>query len=129
MFQIARYTGIAAAISAIAILGGWLFMGDRTTSVAFADVVKKVNDAKSVTFVTKIPTVIRGTTRGVLQQKFYIQGDAYRMEIPSAQENVEAPPDAPPIVAVLLADWKQKKALLLDYSAKTAKIIEADEKT
>ncbi len=58
----------------------------------------------------------------------YIQGDAYRSEIPSAQEGVQTPPDAPPIVVVMLADWKQKKALLLDYTTKTAKKIDADEK-
>lgn len=129
MFQIARYSSIAAAVTFVAAMGGWLFFFDRTASVAFADVIKNVEDAKSVTFVTRMPTIIRGKERGVLKQKFYIQGDSYRMEIPSAQEGVEVPADAPPIVAVLIADWKTKKAMLLDYHAKTAKMIETDEKT
>jgi outer membrane lipoprotein-sorting protein len=129
MLRIARYSGIAATIAFLAILGGWLVLMDRTASVAFADVVKNINDAKSVTFVTKMPTVVQGTKSGVLQQKMYIQGDAYRMEIPSAQESALAPVGAPPIVVVLIADWKEKKALLLDYTTKTAKKIAADEKT
>jgi outer membrane lipoprotein-sorting protein len=129
MFQFARYSGIAAALTFVAALGGWLVLMDRTASVAFADVVKNVAEAKSVTFVIKIPTVIQGTTRGVLQQKFYIQGDGYRMEIPSAQEGGQAPADAPPVVMAMIADWKQKKAIMLDYTTKTATMVEADEKT
>lgn len=129
MFRIVRYSSLAAALGFLAILGAWLLLIDRTATVAFADVIKNVNDAKSVTFVTKIPTVVQGTRRGVLQQKMYIQGEAYRMEIPSAQEDVQAPPDAPPAYVVMIADWKQKKALQLDYTIKTAKRIEADDKT
>jgi hypothetical protein len=128
MFRIARYSGIAASITFLAILGGWLIVMDRTASRAFGDVIKNVSDAKSVTFVTKIPTIIQGKQRGVLQQKMYVQGDVYRMEIPSAQEGVQVPPDVPAIVAVMIADWKQKKAILLDYTTMTAKNIEADEK-
>ena len=80
----------------VAILGSWLFLMDRTASPAFADVVENVKNAKSVTFVVKTPTVIRGTKKGVLQQKIYIQGDAYRMEIPSAQDGYQVAPDAAP---------------------------------
>jgi outer membrane lipoprotein-sorting protein len=129
MFRLMRYSGAAAAVALLAVLAGWLFLMDRTASPAFANVVEKIKNAKSVTFVTKMPTVIQGTKKGILQQKMYIQGDAYRMEIPSAQEGVQIPPDAPPIVVVLLADWKQKKAILLDYTTKTAKKMESDEKT
>jgi len=129
MFQIVRYCGVAAAALLVAAVSGWLVFSDRGGSIAFADVIKNVNDAKSVTFVTKMPTIIKGTKRGVLKQKFYIQGESYRMEIPSAQDGIEVSADAPPIVAVMIADWKQKNALLLDFVNKTAKKIEADEKT
>lgn len=128
MFRLMRYSGAAAAVALFTVLAGWPFLMDRAASPAFANVVEKIKNAKSVTFVTKMPTVIQGTKKGILQQKMYIQGDAYRMEIPSAQEGVQVPPDAPPIVVVLLADWKQKKAILLDYTTKTAKKIETDEK-
>jgi len=128
MFRIVTYSGaVAAAI--IAAIAGLVFFLDSRPQFAFADVIKNVNDSKSVTFITKMPTIVQGTRRGVLQQKFYIQGDSYRMEIPSAQEDIQAPPDAPPIVAVLIADWQQRKAILLDYTTKTAKMIETDEKT
>ena len=85
MFRLFRYSSAAAAVALVAILGSWLFLMDRTASLAFADVVENVKNAKSVTFVIKTPTVIRGTKKGILQQKVYIQGDAYRMEIPSAR--------------------------------------------
>jgi outer membrane lipoprotein-sorting protein len=126
MFRIARYSGIAAAVASVAAIIGWLILMDRTASLAFADVIEKVKNAESVSFVTKIPTIIRGTKRSDLKQKFYIRGDSYRMEIPSDQEGAEVPPDAPPILSVMLADLKQKKAILLDYTTKTAKNISAD---
>jgi outer membrane lipoprotein-sorting protein len=129
MFRLIRYNSAAAAAALVAILAGWLFLMDHPAALAFADVVENVKNAKSVTFVIKIPTVIQGTKKGVLQQKVYIQGDAYRMEIPSAQEGVQVPPDAPPILMVMMANWKRRNALQLDYTTKTAKKIEADEKT
>jgi outer membrane lipoprotein-sorting protein len=129
MFRIARYGSVAAAAVIVAGLAGWLFLLDRTAAHAFADVVENVKNAKSVTFVTKMPTIIQGTKKGTLRQKFYVQEDVYRMEIPSAQEDVQVPPDAPPIVAVLIADAKQHKVLMLDMVNKTASKIEADEKT
>jgi hypothetical protein len=128
MFRLMRYGSTAAAAALVAAITGWLFFGDHTAALAFADVVKKVSDAKSVSFVTKIPTIIQGASRGVLQQKHYIRGNSYRMEIPSAQEDVPVPPDAPPAFLVLIADWQQKKALQLDYVTKSAKWLDADPK-
>jgi outer membrane lipoprotein-sorting protein len=129
MLRIARYSGAAAAVVFLAVLAGWLFLMDRTASLAFADVVENVKKAKSVTFVTKMPSIVQGKERGILQQKFYIQADAYRMELPSAQEGVPVPPDAPPILMAVIADVKQKKALQLDFTRKTAKYLKADDKT
>jgi outer membrane lipoprotein-sorting protein len=128
MFRFMRYSGAAAAVALFAVLAAWLFLMDRTASPAFADVVEKVKNAKSVTFVVKIPTVVKGTQRGILQQKFYVQGDKYRMELPSAQEDITAPPDAPPVLMAIIADATQKKALQLDFVGKTAGFIEADDK-
>jgi len=129
MFRLIRYSGVAAAVALLAVLAGWLFLINHSAALAFGDVVKNIKNASSVTFVFKMPTVIKGTKRGVLQQKFYIQGDSYRMEIPSAQEGVEVPADAPRAWVVVIANAKQKKAIQLDYTTKTAKMIEADEKT
>jgi len=128
MFRILRYSGVAAALSLLGVLAAWLVLMDRTASVAFADVVKNVRDAKSVTFVIKIPTIVQGKTRSVLQQKMYIQGDAYRMEIPSGQAGLPAPPGAPANLMVEIADVKQKKAIMLDYTTNSATKIEPDDK-
>jgi outer membrane lipoprotein-sorting protein len=128
MFRILRYSGVAAAAVFIAAVAGWLFLMDRTAAPAFADVIQNVKNARSVSFVTEMPTIIEGSKRGVLRQKFYIQGDLYRMELPSAQEGVQVAADAPVNFMVLIADAKQKKVLQLDYTKKTAKTITPDEK-
>jgi hypothetical protein len=126
MFRLVRYSTAAAAVMLLAVLAGWLFLIDHP--LAFADVVEQVKKAKSVTFVTKMPSILQGREKGILQQKFYIQGDASRMEIPSAQEGVQVPPDAPPVLLAFIADAKQKKALQLDFVRKTAQIMKVDEK-
>lgn len=128
MFRLMRYSGAAAAVALLAVLAGWLFLMDRTALPAFADMIVKIKNAKSVTFVTKMPTVVQGSRRGILQQKWYVQGDKYRMELSSAQEDIPVPPDAPPVLLAIIADAKQKKALQLDFVAKTARCIEADDR-
>jgi outer membrane lipoprotein-sorting protein len=129
MFRIARYSSAAAAAVFLAVAAGWLFLMDRTAPRAFADVVEKVKNAKSVTFITKIPTVVEGTKQGTLQQKVYIQGDSYRMEFPSAQgDGIKAAKDAPPIVLAFIVNSKERKAIQLDFVRKTARIIETDDK-
>jgi hypothetical protein len=129
MFRIARYGGAAVAAVLLVLAAAWLFLMDRTAPRAFADVVENVKNAKSVTFVTRMPTIIQGSRKGTLQQKWYIQGDAYRLEIPSAQDDVQVPPDAPPVLLAVIADVKQKKALQIDFARKTAKRIKAEDKT
>jgi hypothetical protein len=128
MFRLVRYSGVAAAAVFIAGVAGWLFLLDRTAAPAFADVVQNVKNARSVTFVTEMPTILQGSKRGVLHQKFYIQGDGYRMELPGAQEGAVVPADAPPNFMVLIVDTKLKKALQLDYAGKTAKTLAPEEK-
>jgi hypothetical protein len=127
MFRIAGYSGAAAAAVFLVVLGGWLFLMDRTAALAFADVVENVKKATSVTFVTKIPSTLQGR-RGLLQQKFYVQAGAYRMELPSVQEGVAVPADAPPVLIAIIVDTKQKKALQLDFFRKTAKYLKPDDK-
>jgi outer membrane lipoprotein-sorting protein len=129
MFRLIRHSSAGAAAALVAILAGWLFLVDHPAALAFADVLENVKNAKSVTFVIKTPTVIQGTKKGVLQQKIYVQGDAYRLELPSVQEGAQAPPDAPPIVMAFVVDYERKDTLLLDYTTKTAKKIKGDEKT
>lgn len=128
MFRIARYSTAAAAVVLLVIGAAGLFLMDRTASLAFAQVVENVKNAKCVAFVTKIPTIVEGSRMGTLQQKWYVQGDVYRMELPSAQEDVQAPPDAPPALMAMIADFKQKKALQIEFKRKTAKWIKGDDK-
>jgi outer membrane lipoprotein-sorting protein len=81
-----------------------------------------------------MPTIVQGTThdaagkRWIMRSKFYIQGDVCRMELPSVQDGNPAPADAPANFLVIILDGKEKKALQLDYVAKTAKTTSADEK-
>jgi hypothetical protein len=128
MFRIARYSTTAAAVALLVIGAAGLFLMDRTASLAFAQVVENVKNAKCVAFVTKIPTIVEGSRMGTLQQKWYVQGDVYRMELPSAQEDVQAPPEAPPALMAMIADFKQKKALQIEFNRKTAKWIKGDDK-
>jgi len=128
MFRIARRGGIAAAVVFLAVFCGAVFLLEPTSSFAFADVVEGVKKAKSVTFVTKMPSVVQGKAGGVLQQKFYIQGDVYRTEVPSAQEGATVPADAPPVLIAFVVDFKQKKAMQINYVKKTVKYIKADDK-
>ena len=125
MIRIASY-GTFATAAAVLLALGVSFL--RPTPLAFGQVVDNIKKAKSVSFVTKMPTILRGSERGVLQQKFYIQGEHYRMEIPSAQEGADIPPDVPSVMLAIIADSKQKKSLQLDFVRKTAQTIELNDK-
>ena len=127
MFRIAGYSSAVAAAVLFVIAATGLFLLDRTAAPAFADVVENVRKAKSVTFVTKMPTLVKGKEGGILQQKVYVQGEVLRMEVPSAQEGVTVPADAPPILLAIIMDPKQKKALQLDFTKKTAKFLKPDD--
>jgi len=125
MIRIARYGTLATAAAVMLAVGVSLI---HPSPLAFGQVIENVKRAKSVTFVTKMPTIIRGSERGVLHQKWYIQGEHYRLEIPSAQEGVDIPADAPSVMLALIADSKQKKSLQIDFVRKTAKFLDIDEK-
>jgi outer membrane lipoprotein-sorting protein len=118
----------AAAAVFLVYVASWLFLMDCAAAPAFADVIQKLQDAKSVAYVTEMPTIIEGTKHGVLRQQFYIQGDALRMELPSVQEGATVPAGAPPLLMAIIWDAKQRKVLQLDFVGKTAKTIIADEK-
>jgi hypothetical protein len=128
MFLFMRFSGAGVAAALLVVVAGWLLLTDRTASPAFADVVKQVKDAHSVTFVTQMPTVVQGSSRGLLRQKFYVQGDAFRMELPSAQEGLPVPADAPPVLLAIVANSKHKKALQLDFVKKEARFLEVGDK-
>ncbi len=128
MFSIARYSGASAAAVFLVGIATWLFMMDRTATLAFGDVVANIRNAKTITFVSQMPSNLQGKPGGVLQQKWYIQGETLRMDLPSAQQGVTIPADAPPVLIAIIADSSHKQALQLDYVAKTAKRIKADDK-
>jgi outer membrane lipoprotein-sorting protein len=117
MFRVMQYSSFTAASIALAVLVAWLVLLDRTATLAFADVVEKVANAKSVTFHVKSEL---GKQPAMLQ-KFYMQGSAYRMEIPSGGQAFAVPADAPPTIMALIADAEEKQALELNFTEKTAK--------
>lgn len=128
MFRLARNGSAAAAAVLLLVVAAWLFLMDRTAAPAFADVVENVKNAKTATFVTKLPTIIQGSQRGMLQQKWYVRDGAWRTEIPSAQGDFPAVPDLPPVLVAVVVDAAQKKALQIDYVRKTAKWLPVDDK-
>jgi hypothetical protein len=122
-FLIARYSTVAAAIIVSAVLAGWLFLKDHAAGPAFADVVEQVKHAKSVTFVAMVKPTQKSA---IMEEKFYIQGDAFRMELIGA-EDTPVPVHEPPVWLAIIADAKQKKALELDFDRKIARAIRGDE--
>jgi hypothetical protein len=128
MFRLARYGGLGAAAMLLVALAAWLILLDRSAPLAFADVVRNVKNAKTVTFVTKMPSIIRGSKRSFLQQRWYIQAERFRMEVPREQEGVTPTADMPPVLMALVADAAKKDALQIDFYRKTAKHIKGDEK-
>jgi outer membrane lipoprotein-sorting protein len=113
MFRIARYGGLAAAVALLAVAAAIFWLLDRAGGPAFADVVQNVTKAKSVSF-----TVWQKLTpqSAPLEQRWYFQGDAMRLEIPGTQEGFKA---KEPVLQVIIADLKAKKALRLDFVQKS----------
>jgi hypothetical protein len=124
MFRMMQYSSFTAASIAVAVLVAWLVLLDRTATLAFADVVEKVANAKSVTFHLKSEL----GKQPALLQKFYMQGAAFRMEIPSAGQVFPVPADAPPAIMALIANADEKQALELNFADKTAKKRPVDDK-
>jgi outer membrane lipoprotein-sorting protein len=120
MFRIVRYSSFATAALVLIALGVSFFLIDRRAGVAFGQVVQKVKDAKSVSFHCKQKLTPQSQT---IEQKFYMQGDAMRMEIPGVQEAFQS--DLPVVMAIVF-NLKEKKALQLDFHAKVGKWLPVD---
>jgi len=105
MIRLARYSGMSAAALVLAALLGGLFLMDRTSTVAFADVadvIKNVKQAKSVTLTSRQ----KFGNQPEFTFKWSMQGNAVRMEIPDQ--------------LIHIADLKKKKGLQINIPRKTA---------
>ncbi len=102
MFRIARYSGFAAAASILVALGVWLVAVNGGAGVAFADVVQKVKEAKSVTLTCRQKI----GSQPEIKFKWSLQGNAIRMEIPGQ--------------LTIISHVQQKKGLQLNHSRKIA---------
>lgn len=102
MFRIARYSGFAAAASILLVLGVWFLAISGGAGVAFADVVQKVKEAKSVTLTCRQKI----GRQPEMEFKWSLQGNAIRMEMPGQ--------------LTMIADTEQKKGLQLDPIRKIA---------
>lgn len=122
MFRIARYGSFATAALVLIILGASFFLMDRNAGLAFGQVVQKVKDAKSVSFRCKQKIKAGAPT---LEQRWFMQGDNVRMEMPGKQEAFQ---DDEPIVMAYIANLKQKKAIQLNFKDKVATSISIEDK-
>jgi len=123
MFLMLRY-GSVATVAAALVAGIVLFTAERHAAIAFADVVQNVKDAKSVSF-TCIQKITPNSS--TLEQKWFMQGDAMRVEMPGQQEAFQGKVKEPVVLAIV-GDLKQKKALQIDFVGKTAQWLKVDEK-
>lgn len=116
MFRIARYGGLAAAAAAVVVLLSSLWLMNQSAAPAFADVIANVQKAKSVTFRMKQKL---GPQSPSIPAKWYLQGDNVRMELLDPQgEAFEA----------FVVDYRNKKAMRLNFLDKTARTIPVDKK-
>jgi outer membrane lipoprotein-sorting protein len=90
----------------------------KAPAPAFGQVVDNIKKARSVTFTLQQKLTPQSPT---LEQKWYLQGDAIRLEMPGTQPAFRT--DLP-VVLVMIADYRQKQALELDFMRKTARKIE-----
>jgi len=114
MFRIARYGSVATAATVLVAVGLAFFM-NRESAFGFGDVVQNIQKAKSVSFNLKQKLTPQSPT---LNQKWFLQGDGMRMEMPGIQEGFRRDE---PIIMAIIANLKEKKALQIDYIGKTAK--------
>ena len=120
MFRILRYSSLATAALVLVALVVSFFLIDHHAGLAFADMVQKVQEAKSVTFRCKQKLTPQSPT---LEQRWYMQGDGVRLEMPGVQEAFQT--DLPVIMA-FVANLKEKKALQLDYHGTVATWLPVD---
>jgi len=102
MFRIARYSGFAAAASILVVLGVWFLAMNGGAGVAFADVVQKVKEAKSVTLTCRQKI----GRQPEMEFKWSLQGNAIRMEIPGQ--------------VTIISHIQNKKGLQLNHANKIA---------
>lgn len=102
MFRIARYGSLSAAALALAALAGWFTFMNGTAKVAFADVVKKMKEAKSVQLVVKQ----KFGKQPEFAFDWYIEGQHIRMESPGQ--------------VVVVVDLKKKQSVQLERMRKKA---------
>lgn len=102
MLRIARYSSLSAVAVALAAFLGWFAFLNGTSSVAFADVIKNVRKAKSVTITNRQKI----GNQPEFEFKISIQQDHFRMEVPDA--------------FAMIADIKNKKALQIDHGNNVA---------
>ena len=104
----------SAAATLLALLVGGLLLMNGTASLAFADVVENVKNAKSVTYVLKSKFESQAALeheQTEQERRFYIHGNAHRVEFFAAQAGGQVPQGAPLILLALIVDAKEKKAL------------------
>jgi outer membrane lipoprotein-sorting protein len=102
--------------AAAAVAGICLLVMERHAPIAFADVLQKVRDAKSVSFVCT-QKILSGPT---LEQMWFMQDDVMRMEMPGQQPAFQGKIKEPVVLAII-GDLKQETALQLDFVQKIAK--------
>jgi outer membrane lipoprotein-sorting protein len=122
MLRIARYGSLAAAALVLIILGASFFLMDRNAGFAFGQVVQKVKDAKSVSFRCKQKIKADAPT---LEQRWFMQGDGMRMEMPGKQEAFQVDE---PIIMAYIGNLKQKRAIQLNFKDKVATLISLEDK-
>lgn len=116
MFRIARYGSLAAAAAAVVVLLSSLWLMDRSAAPAFADVVAKVQKAKSVMFRMTQKLTPHSPS---IPAKWYLKGDSIRIEMLDPQGEV---------FTAVVGDYRNKKALQLDFVKKTARALPVDKK-
>lgn len=97
MIRIARYSSLSAAALTVVALIGWFAFLSGTSTPAFGDVIKNVQQAESVTMTNRQKI----GSQPEFEFKFSMQKQHFRMEVPDS--------------FVFIADLKQKKALQIDH--------------
>jgi hypothetical protein len=125
-------TKIAATIAVACALIGSLWLLDRGTAVAFAEVIEKVTKAESVSFTNK-----QKLGPNILTFKMYIRGQKLRGDLldfqpneEGVQEKIRQEMQQRNLTGLLtyIADFARKEHLQLDHFRKTYKQSQIDER-
>lgn len=126
-------TKIAAVITVVCALIGSLWLFDRSTAVAFGQVIKNVTRAESVSFLFKQKI----GNQPVFVSKVYIQDKKVRLDILGAQgqqqsvEQLQKEMQRRNLTSLvsMIGDFTHKYALELDHFRRTYKKTELDDRT